>query len=126
MGLLSLWHTHEAEFAKKTIDQIVAMAGDGKLRDDGDCSSELRQYLAEVKSESLAQYADQCLAKPSTGLALQDVVNELGRRLDYEVENGRYQGTVQTTGFDGIWRDPGNAAEQRDLVVEVKSSTNFP
>ena len=33
----------------------------------------------------------------------QDIVNELGRRLDFEVTNGRYRGTVNITGYDGIF-----------------------
>jgi hypothetical protein len=28
----------------------------------------------------------------TSGLVLQDIINELGRRLDYQVENGLYQG----------------------------------
>ena len=35
---------------------------------------------------------------------LQDIVNELGRRLEFDVENGRYQGTHFGDGSDGIWR----------------------
>jgi hypothetical protein len=48
-------------------------------------------------------------------------VNELGRRLDYDVTNGRYQGVVNAIGFDGIWRSP----DQHCLVVEVKTTDAY-
>jgi hypothetical protein len=123
MPLLSLWGSNPSAVTQLTVEQVVATAGDGKLRDDSACSSELRQYLAQVSSELLAAYAEHCLtsAFSKSGLALQDVANELGRRLDYQVENGRYQGTAGSIGFDGIWHGP----EGKDLVVEVKTTDAY-
>jgi hypothetical protein len=46
------------------------------------------------------------------------VVNEFGRRLDFEVENGLYQGRRNAVGFDGIWRAKG----EPDLIIEVKTT----
>jgi len=40
------------------------------------------------------------------------------RRLDFEVENGLYQGKRRAIGFDGIWRAEG----EPDLIVEVKTT----
>jgi hypothetical protein len=54
-------------------------------------------------------------------MVLQDLINEVGRRLDYEVENGRYQGTPAAIGFDGLWQSP----EGNDLVVEVKTTDAY-
>jgi hypothetical protein len=54
-------------------------------------------------------------------MVLQDLVNELGRRLDYTVTNGRYQGTQNAIGFDGLWRSP----EGHTIVVEVKTSDAY-
>jgi hypothetical protein len=123
MPLLSLWSSNPNAVTQLSIEQIVATAGDGKLRDETLCSTELRQYLSQVPSDQLAAYAEHCLsdAFPKSGFVLQDVVNELGRRLDYEVENGRYQGAVGGIGFDGIWRGP----EQSDVVVEVKTTDAY-
>lgn len=45
-------------------------------------------------------------------------MNEFGRRLDFEVENGLYQGKRRAIGFDGIWRAEG----EPDLIVEVKTT----
>jgi hypothetical protein len=123
MPLLSLWSSNPEAVTQLSIEQIVATAGDGKLRDDSNCSLELRQYLSQVSTERLAAYAEHCLVTPFTksGLVLQDVVNELGRRLEYKTTNGRYQGTSSAVGFDGIWMSP----EQSAIVVEVKTTDAY-
>jgi hypothetical protein len=54
-------------------------------------------------------------------MALQDLINELARRLDYQVVNGRYSGTVNAIGFDGIWKSP----EGHSLVAEVKTTDAY-
>ncbi len=123
MALLSFWVKDPASVLSLTVEQVVASAGDGKLRDDSECSKELRSFLAEVPSDVLTRYADSCLAAsfPKSGQVLQDIVNELGRRLDYQVLNGRYQGVTNAVGNDGLWRSP----EGHDLLVEVKTSDGF-
>lgn len=123
MPLLPFWKTNPEAINALSIEQIVATAGDGKLRDDSPASKELRQYLSEVQSEKLAHYADQCLSTPfpKSGLVLQDIVNELGRRLDYRVECGLYAGRVNAIGNDGLWRSP----EGSDLLVEVKTTDAY-
>jgi hypothetical protein len=52
------------------------------------------------------------------GIVLQDIVNELGRRLDFDVENGLYQGKKTAVGFDGIWR----SQTDPDILIEVKTT----
>ena len=52
---------------------------------------------------------------------LQDVVNELGRRLEFDVENGLYQGRAGAIGFDGVWRVNG----EPDIIIEVKTTDYF-
>jgi len=118
MALLSLWTSNPDAVTSLSIEQIVATAGDGKLRDESECSKELRAYLSQVASDRLSEYADHCLAAAfqKSGMVLQDVVNELGRRLDYSVTNGRYQGTSNAIGNDGLWRSP----EGHCVLVEVK------
>ena len=63
-------------------------------------------YFAQVSTEKLALYVDQRLNShfAKSGFVLQDLVNELGRRIEYKVTNGRYQGVVGAIGFDGISR----------------------
>lgn len=123
MPLLSLWTSNPAAVTQLNVEQVVATAGDGKLRDNSTCAAELREYLAQVSREKLAEYAEHCLSSafPKSGLVLQDIVNELGRRLDYSVENGRYQGTPGAIGFDGIWLSP----EKTAIIVEVKTTDAY-
>lgn len=123
MPLLVFWESNPDEVSKTSIEQIVAMAGDGNLRDNSQCCAELREYLTQADTAKLADYIEHCLSAsfPKSGLVFQDLVNELGRRLDYEVVNGRYQGTVNAIGFDGIWRSP----EGHAVVAEVKTTDAY-
>ena len=123
MPLLSIWNSNPETISQFTIEQVVSAAGKGKLLDNNDCSTELREYLSQVSSEKLAEYADYCLTTKfeNNGKILQDVVNELGRRLDYKVTNGRYQGSQNAIGNDGLWLSP----EGHHLVVEVKTTDAY-
>jgi len=123
MPLMDIWKADKSSVLQMTIEQIASIAGNGKLMDNSSCQAELRQYLTEASTDSLAEYANYCLNNSfnKSGQVLQDVINELGRRLEYSVENGRYQGVKNDIGFDGIWFDD----NQRSLVVEVKTSDAF-
>jgi hypothetical protein len=120
MPLLSFWKSNPDEVLKLTIEQVVTNAGDGNLRDQSECSAELQTFLRTAPSNRLFAYARHCLEVPfnKSGLVLQDVVNEFGRRLDFEVESGLYQGKRNAVGFDGIWR----YRDQPDLIIEVKTT----
>jgi hypothetical protein len=123
MPLIEFWRSNPQVVSQLTIEQVVSNAGDGNLRDNSPCCQELREYISEVESEKLAKYVEHCLTHSfsKSGAVLQDLVNELGRRLDYKVTNGRYQGTVNSIGFDGIWTSP----ERHSLVVEVKTTDAY-
>jgi hypothetical protein len=123
MPLLSIWSSNPTAIDQFTIEQVVNAAGDGNLRDNSESSQELRAYLSEVKSSKLRGYVERCLTSSfmKGGMVLQDLVNELGRRLDYGVTNGRYQGTTNSVGFDGIWLSP----EGHSIVVEVKTTDAY-
>ena len=66
------------------------------------------KFLAQVPTPKLSGYVERCLSYgfSKSGMVLQDLINELGRRLDFSVENGRYQGTTNAVGFDGVWASP--------------------
>ncbi len=123
MPLLSFWDSNPEATDKLSIQQIVGTAGDGKLRDNSQCSEELREYFRQVSSGKLAEYIDHCLSESfaDSGLVLQDLVNELGRRLDFEVTNGAYQGKKGAIGNDGLWQAP----EGGSIVVEVKTTDAY-
>jgi hypothetical protein len=120
MPLLSFWKNAKDEVLSLNIEQVVSNAGDGNLRDNAPSSLEFCEFLNVVPVERLFDYARHCLesAFNKSGLVLQDIVNELGRRLEFEVENGLYQGKRTAVGFDGIWRAPG----EPPLIVEVKTT----
>lgn len=101
MPLVDIWKADKSSILQMTIEQIASIAGDGKLIDGSKCQAELREYLSEALTDSLANYANYCLEKSflKSGLVLQDVINELGRRLEYSVENGRYHGVKNQIGF---------------------------
>jgi hypothetical protein len=106
------------------IQQVVAIAGSGSITDisDGSPSSQqLREFLKLVRAENLFDYAHQCRDLTDYGCVFQDIVNELGRRLEFDVENGLYKGKPGAIGFDGIWRSSGEPA----LVVEVKTTLTY-
>src|SRR4051794_29182568 len=123
MPLLEFWRSNPSTIAQLTIEQIVATAGSGILHDNSDCSQELREYLSQVDSSKLAIYIERCLTLhfQKSGLVLQDLVNELGRRLDYRVANGRYQGTINQIGFDEIWMSQDGQA----IIVEIKTTDAY-
>ena len=105
MPLLDLWTKSPEQLRDKQIQQLIAFAGAGRLLDDSLCSVEFRSFLATVPSVNLSAYSEQCLlqAFPDSGLALQDLVNELGARLGASVTHGRYRGSAKHLGFDGLW-----------------------
>ena len=123
MPLLVLMRDSPATVDKFTIEQAVKMAGDGDVRDGSDCSRELREYLSRISSDKLFEHVDHCLSSSfnCSGFVLQDVVNELGRRLGYNVEYGLYRGKTNAINFDGVWKEPSGP----QIVIEVKTSDAY-
>lgn len=123
MPLTEFWTSNPQAVDQLTIEQAVHTAGNGDLKDNSVCSQELRTYLSQISSDKIASYVDHCLSAgfSKSGMVLQDLVNELGRRLDYSVTNGRYQGIQKAIGFDGIWQSP----EGHAIIVEVKTTDAY-
>lgn len=123
MALLDLWQASPDEIEDKHIRQLVGLAGDGALRDDSKTSIELRAYLSKIPTAQLKRYVAECLQNPfeDSGLVLQDLVNELGSRIGCSITHGRYRGTANAIGFDGIWTFPSGFA----VVVEVKTTDAY-
>ena len=84
---------------------------------------EFRQFLEVISTDLLERYISQCISDKfdNNGLALQDLVNEVGRRLGFTVERGRYRGGSGHLGHDGVWR----SSTGHDLVIEVKTTSGF-
>src|SRR5687767_10188206 len=123
MALTDIWARSRDELATKQVQQIIAIAGEGRLRDGNTTSREFREFIAAIPSDFIARYAGECVAESFTdsGHTLQDLVNQMGTRLGFDVTNGRYRGTAGQAGFDGLWRSPSGRA----LVVEVKTTDTY-
>jgi hypothetical protein len=80
MPLTDLWVPSRDQLEDKLVQQIIAFAGTGQLRDGNAASAEFRDFLSQVSSNLLRRYADQCLQEGFTGsgFALQDIINEVG------------------------------------------------
>ena len=115
------------ELQGKTLPQIIAVAGDSKLRDDNETSQEFRELLGHIQLPEIRDYANQCLDLSASdfaegGRVLQDIVNEVGKRLGFKVRDGRYgRGTADNLAYDGVWELP----DRRVLVVESKLNAAF-
>ncbi len=114
-GLHAIWNSNREFFHGKGVQQILSMCGDGGLKDGNPTSTEFRHFLTLVPSSMLAAFAGSCLDKAfsNSGLVLQDVVNEIGSRLGFAIESGRYRGTPGAVGFDGLWCATGCASVAR-------------
>lgn len=123
MPLLEIWKSSPDAITKMSLEQVVHISGNGKLTDNSTTSEELRLYFSEIDTVKLDEYVNYCLANSfsQSGLVLQDIVNELGKRLEYNVVNGLYSGTKNAIGFDGIWVSP----ENNSIVVEVKTTDAY-
>ena len=123
MSILDIWRASPEMLQEKSIKQIIAIAGNGKLADGNSTSTEFLALLSEIPSAVLDKYADECLTNsfPESGLALQDIINEVGRRLGFTVTNGRYRGKAGEIGNDGLWLLPNN----HHIVVEVKTTDAY-
>lgn len=123
MSLLQIWKDSPSQIRGKRVDQIIGFAGDGKLGDNNSAPDEFRAFLARVPAEMLATYAEDCLTNSfrDSGLALQDIVNEMANRLGFEVEAGRYRGAINEIGHDGIWTGP----DRHSIVAEVKTTDAY-
>ena len=118
MTLVDLWNADREQIANKRIDQLIAFAGEGRLRDGNSTTDEFRALLKVISSDFIGQWLDECLETRFTdfGFVLQDTVNEVGRRLGFDVTHGVYR-SHSNEGYDGLWRAP----DGRAILVESKS-----
>ena len=122
MDLVTLARNNPEAFEKKTIDQIVAITDDGKLHDGSECARQVREFLKFQTAARIVAYANYCLKHSSelNNAALQDIVNEIGRRLEFDIAYGKYFGSRHPDGYDGLW-----SAGPTQLVVVCKISDDY-
>jgi len=122
MDLVTLARNNPEAFEKKTIDQIVAITDDGKLHDGSECARQVREFLKFQTADRIVAFANYCLKHSSelNNAALQDIVNEIGRRLEFDIAYGKYFGSRQPDGYDGLW-----SSGPAQLVVVCKITDNY-
>jgi hypothetical protein len=122
-SITQLWNKNKGIFENKTLSQILAFAGDGKLQDGNVTSSEFRELLDHIPSQLLKEFSDNCLNQKfdENGFALQDIINQAGIRLGFHVDYGIYRGRRNLIGFDGIWTSDNGYS----IVVEVKTTDSY-
>lgn len=124
MSLRDLWT--DPQYQKKSLWQLLSLAGDGHLTDGSQCSLEYREFLSNLDSRDLVAFSKECLFPTKqfadAGLALQDIVNEVGRRMTFDVTSGRYRGQQNLRAPDGIWHW---LQANRTLIVETKTSDAY-
>ena len=122
-SIVDLWNTNCDIFDGKSVQQILTFAGEGKLKDNNSTSTEFRQLLEIIHSEMLVDFANECLTDsfPDSGLVLQDIINEIGVRLGFDVEHGLYRGKRNDIGFDGIW----TSKSGYKIILEVKTTDAY-
>jgi hypothetical protein len=110
-----------------TLDEILELVG--PLDDspgENTARDRFRAHLAKSLTTpgALRDYIETCLRAPSPqhARALQDLVNHCGRLLGFQVEFGRYQGVVNETGHDGLWKSPSGGFA---IVPEIKTTDAY-
>jgi len=123
LSLLSIWIHDKQQLLDKNVQQIIGFAGEGSLHDGNTTSTEFREFLSNVPPELIQLYAHQCLDSSfkGSGFVLQDIVNEIGNRLGFNVVPGRYQGKQGLIGFDGLWI----LESGHNIIAEVKTTDAY-
>ena len=123
MAIVDLWLNSRELLEDKHVQQIIAFSGSGRLLDRSTTSTEFRHFLDQIPSGILARYADECLKDSfkDSGLVLQDIINQVGKRLGFQVDYGRYRGSQSEIGADGVWLFP----EGHSIVVEIKTTDAY-
>lgn len=122
-NIIELWKKDKTLFDNKKLYQIIQFAGDGKLKDNNSTSIELRTWLDFLSTEEIEKYVNECLETsfPDSGLILQDLINQIGKRLGFIVNYGLYRGKRNEPGFDGIWR----TEDSFNILIEVKTTDTY-
>jgi hypothetical protein len=120
--LVQMWKEDQDNIESKKLHQLISFTGDGKIETEN-TSKQLRDYFSEISSNKLFFYIEECLVDKfeNSGFVLQDLINEIGRRLDFDVVNGRYRGRKGQNGFDGKW----TAFDDHTIIVESKTSDAY-
>jgi len=106
-----------------SISTILGLVGD--LKDNDPAQIRFRGYLEKEVNDVglLRDFINECLANTGDqyNFAFQDLVVYLGKFLGFKCEYGRYRGTKDDPGHDGIW----STHDEFSVVVEVKKTEAY-
>jgi hypothetical protein len=109
-----------------TLEVIVDLAGE--LKDGSRASEKLREKIQDDATlGDIESLLDESLSGSDSyhNRALQDIVNNIGSRLGFEVEYGAYKPSSGGPAYDGLWVSNQLESEEVYLVVEIKKSTTY-
>jgi hypothetical protein len=109
-----------------TLEVIVDLAGE--LKDGSRASEKLREKIqGDATLGDIELLLDESLRGSDSyhNRALQDIVNNIGSRLGFEVEYGAYKPSSGNPSHDGLWVSNQLESEEVYLVVESKKSTTY-
>lgn len=106
----------------KHILQIISFAGSGKLRHNSTVK-ELRGYFACVPSPLLSRYLFETIREPfdSDAIVLSELVNEIGRRLGFQVTFFLKKRTTTQVNYIGLWKMNDNTS-----IITAIQRNNLP
>ena len=86
-SIIEIYKQNKVFILEKSIRKVLSFAGDGKLRNNNQTCQEFRELLSIVPTEYLIKFANECLDEKfeNSGLVLQDIINQAGKRLDFEI-----------------------------------------
>ncbi len=122
-SIIELWREKKEVINNKKVNQIIGFIGNGKLTDLSQTSKEFRELLNVIPTDLLLAWANECLEEKfnNSGFVLQDIINQIGIRLGFNVEYGIYRGSKNKIGYDGIWK----TSEGFSIIVEVKTTDAY-
>ena len=122
-SIMELWRENKEILYNKKVNQIIGFIGNGKLMDLSQTSKEFRELLNVIPTDLLLVWANECLEEKfnNSGFVLQDIINQIGIRLGFNVEYGIYRGSKNRIGYDGIWK----TSEGFSIIVEVKTTDAY-
>lgn len=110
--------------AEPSMEDVLDLIG-RLLEDATDTKDRLREFLLKDKwqPEHFDAWLKECMEEGDSShrfwyKAMQDVAVAIGSRLGFEVEFGRYSGSVGEIAYDGLWRSKSGTV----TLVEVKAS----
>lgn len=124
--LTRFYDEHPNSCKEMKLKQVASFAGDGNMLHKA-TYEDLRDFFSKIDLPMFEKFVNEALSLEKEdkfddrGFVLQDLVNEMGRRLGYIVTHGLFKGKKGDNGFDGLWKAP----DGRFIVMESKTSDAY-